>query len=318
MTALAKIPTADVAKVDWSLLPSGKLAGDPAGSLALGMAPASIVNGGAAAQSEAAARFLAIIDPLVNAERFAELHRVYPCRADLIQHLANQNQVSKRTIYRLLQEWDRGGISGLARKMRADKGQSRVLNDASVNFIVAHVLPKVGVFGNLSNADVWRWHKEEHRWREEHAGKPLSHADRVRYAGYVDTEGRLLPSAQLSQASYATFCRGIARIPELIKLMARRGDEGHRNAETISFRDYESIQPLDYVVMDHRVLDIFCLIPERGGVEARAPLADGRVGHADAEMVGLVHRRDPFQRFHRRGVEAGVRQLRPSERAVLG
>jgi transposase InsO family protein len=75
-------------------------------------------------------------------------------------------------------------------------------------------------------------------------------------------DGCLLPSAQLPKVSYATFCRQVARIPEVIKTMARGGDDAYRNAELISHRDLASILPTDFVVMDHRVLDIFCLVPE--------------------------------------------------------
>jgi hypothetical protein len=51
--------------------------------------------------------------------------------------------------------------------------------------------------------------------------------------------------------------------------MGRQGDEAYRNGELISFRDLAAPWPLDYVVMDHRVLDIFCLIPKREGGKCR-------------------------------------------------
>jgi hypothetical protein len=256
---------------DWALSPAGKLSGDPAGTLALGMAPATGVNGSELAQAEAAEEFRAVIEPIINPNRHADLQGRFPRKGELLQHLAGEHQVSTRTLYRRLQRWGTGGITGLTRKARADKGSSRALNTASVNFVIAAVLPKAGVYGEYSNADVWRLHEEERRWRQEHASKRLSEADRIRYAGYLDAEGRFLPSAQLSKASYATFRRQIAKIPELVKLMARKGNEGYRNAELISFRDFTSIQPLDYVVMDHRVLDIFCLIRNRDGWKLARP-----------------------------------------------
>jgi transposase InsO family protein len=155
--------------------------------------------------------------------------------------------------------------------MRADKGQSRALNSASVNFIIAAALPKPGAYGENSNADIWRLHEEERGWRENHVGKALSRSDRAKYAGYVDSEGQLLPSARLSEASYTTFCRTVAKIPELVKLMARRGQEGYRNAELLSFRDIAAVAPMDYLIMDHRLLDIFCMFPERGGWKLARP-----------------------------------------------
>ncbi|MGB9456955.1 MAG: transposase domain-containing protein [Bryobacteraceae bacterium] len=247
---------------DWTISPSGKLTGDPAGSLALGMAPAGALNGSEQAQAEAAELFRTVIERIINPERYADLHRRYPRRRALVQHLAEEHQKSARTIYRLVDCYQKKGITGLIRKLRSDKGQPKALNTASVNFIIAAALPKAGSYGELSTADIWRVHEEERQWREKHAAKPLSQADRVKYAGYVDAEGRFLPSAQLSTAAYSTFRRQVNKIPELVKLMARRGQDVYRNAELISFRDYESIQPLDYVVMDHRVLDIFCMVPD--------------------------------------------------------
>lgn len=279
---------AQPAKVqDWKLSPDGKLTGDPAGSLALGMAPAGALNGSELAQAEAGDLFRAIIEPIVNPARYADLHQKYPRKADLVQHLAEQHQSSKRTVYRLLDCYQKKGITGLIRKMRSDKGQARVLNTASVNFIISAVLPRAGSYGELSNADVWRLHEEERQWREQHTAKPLSHADRIKYAGYVDSEGRLLPSAQLAQASYATFCRQIAKIPELVKTMARKGEDAYRNAELISFRDFNSIQALDYVVMDHRVLDIFCLIRDgRAGWKLARPWLTAAIDMRTRKWLG--------------------------------
>src|ERR1035438_7577560 len=65
---------------DWTLSPEGKLAGDPAGSLALGMAPAGALNGSEEAQAEAAELFRTIIEPIINPQRYADLHRQYPRR----------------------------------------------------------------------------------------------------------------------------------------------------------------------------------------------------------------------------------------------
>ena len=251
------------------------------------MAPAGALNGSELAQTEARELFRAIIEPIINPERYADLHRAFPRRKDLVQHLAEQHRRSARTVYRLLDCYQRaGGITGLVRKIRSDIGRSRALNSASVNFVIAAVLPRAGTYGEMSNADVWRLHEEERRWREQHAGKILGQADRIQYAGYVDAEGRLLPSAQLSTASYPTFCRQIARIPEVVKLMARRGDDAYRNAELISFRDYQSLLPLDYVVMDHRVLDIFTMVKDRGGWKLVRPWLTAAIDQRTRKWLG--------------------------------
>ncbi|MDR3701998.1 MAG: DDE-type integrase/transposase/recombinase [Candidatus Sulfopaludibacter sp.] len=241
-------------------LSTSELTGAPAESLALGLRRAVGLNGSEAAQAEAGAEFRNIIDPILNPERFAELHRAFPRRCDLVQHLAEQHQMSARSIYRRIEAWEQKGITGLLRKIRSDKGSPRALNQASINFIIAYELPKPGVYGEYSNAEIWKIHEEERAWRQAHASKPLSPENRAKYAGCLDTEGRFLPSAQLSQASYATFCRQVDKLPELVKTMARKGQDAYRNHELLSFRDYNSILPLDYVVMDHRVLDIFSMV----------------------------------------------------------
>src|SRR5271157_504290 len=54
-------------------------------------------------------------------------------------------------------------------------------------------------------------------------------------------------------------------IPEMVRTLSREGNEAYRNSqEIISHRDIAAVKPLDYVVMDHRVLDIFCLVRDRG------------------------------------------------------
>lgn len=111
---------------DWALTPEGKLAGNPDGSLALGMEPVGALNGSEQAQAEAGELFKLIIDPIINSTRYPEMHRAYPRRADLVANLAKQNNKSSRTVYRLLKAWQTNGITALARHVRVDKGKSRL------------------------------------------------------------------------------------------------------------------------------------------------------------------------------------------------
>jgi len=278
---------ADLAKAqDWALSPSGELVGDPAGSLALGMAPAAGINGREEAQSKAAARFRAIIEPIVNPERFPELHCQFPRREDLIQHLASEHGTSRSTIYRQLGKWQSGGITGLTRPIRSDKGIPRAVNIAGRNFIIAASLPKPECYGEQSCAEIWRMYKEERRWREAQTGKPLSRADRIKYAGCVDADGALLPSAQLSAASYDAVRDVVNRVPELIKLQARKGDEGYRNAELLSYRDIGATAPMDFCVMDHRLLDAVCMIRDRGGWRVGRPWLTAAIDYRSRKWLG--------------------------------
>jgi transposase InsO family protein len=238
-------------------------------SLALGLSPVVGLNGSELAQAKASEQYRRIIQPVLNPEGHPELRGLG--RTELIQHIADQTGKKVRTVYRILERWEEQGITGLTRKIRADRGNPRALNDAAKEFIVTAVLPEAGVRGEFSVRETYRVYEEERRWRASHAGKPLSQADRVEYRRYVGSDGCLLASAQLPEASYDTFCREVNRLPDLVKAMARHGEEGYKNGELLSFRDIASTSPLDYVVMDHRVLDIFAMVRTRTGWDLQRP-----------------------------------------------
>jgi transposase InsO family protein len=250
----------------WHLTADGKLG---AGS----GAPVSVkgLNGNEAEQTKAGLQFRRLIDPIINPDRYPDLHSRFQRKSDLLEHIARENGIHPRTLRRKLERWEEKAINGLTRKIRGDKGIPRALNAAGRELIISSFLPKARSHGELSVRDIFREYEEERRWRANQAGKLLCATDRVRYARYVGADGRLLSSAQLPKASYPTFCRQVAQIPELIKTMARQGEKAYRNGELISYRDLAHVQPLDYVVMDHRVLDIFCLIPERRGWKLARP-----------------------------------------------
>jgi hypothetical protein len=70
----------------------------------------------------------------------------------------------------------------------------------------------------------------------------------------------------LPELCYDTLRRYFGRIPEVVRVMARRGEEAFSNTqELISFRDLAALSPLDYAVMDHRRLDVFCMVHGRDG-----------------------------------------------------
>ncbi|MBZ5584242.1 MAG: DDE-type integrase/transposase/recombinase, partial [Acidobacteriia bacterium] len=255
-------------------------------ALALTLAPAVGLNGSEAEQARAGEQFRLLIDPIINPERYPDLHSRFARKTDLLDHIARENGLSARTLRRRLQRWEEQQIVGLTRKIRVDKGIPRALNEAAREFILGAVLPNPGAYGELSTRDVFRVYEEERRWRSLNAREPLSPADRARYRRYIGPDGCLTPAAQLPEASYATFCRCVAQIPELVKTMARGGDEAYRNGELITYRDLESIQPLDYVVMDHRVLDMFCLIPERRGWRLGRPWLTAAIDMRTRKWLG--------------------------------
>lgn len=120
--------------------------------------------------------------------------------------------------------------------------------------------------------DIYRAYLDEREWRAKHAGQIMCDGERGKYARYLTEDGRLSPSAQLPEASYSSFRNWFDRIPEIAKVMAREGDEAfHNTQEILSFRDLCAVKPLDYVVMDHRRLDFFCLVSEKGGWKLMRP-----------------------------------------------
>ena len=191
-------------------------------------------------RAEAGRRYR-IIEPLVESARFAELWaQAAGMRLALIKYLTRQHQIGQTTIYRWLKAFKARGLPGLVTRDRADKGRPRVMTPAALDWLLAAALPKPGVYGELSAKEIYRAYQEERAWR---ATRP-------------DKTGPTLP-----QVSYRTLCEWAGRIPEVVRVMAREGEEAFAaTQEIISFRDLSAIQPLDYVVMDHRRLDFFCMV----------------------------------------------------------
>ncbi|HUI80154.1 MAG TPA: hypothetical protein VLY24_19640 [Bryobacteraceae bacterium] len=159
------------------------------------------------------------------------------------------------------------GYRGLVRRGRSDLGRARALNRAAVEFVQSAAL-----FYD-SAMEVFRAYQEERQWRAERAGKQLTRTE-VAQCGvrYIDPRGRLCESAQLPKADYKTILRCIARLPKVARVMARQGEEAFSNSqEIISWRNIGALQPMDYVVMDHRMLDLHALVRTRDGWRLARP-----------------------------------------------
>ncbi len=181
------------------------------------------------------------------------------------------------------------GISGLIPRDRSDKGKPRRFGDADLEFILGAALPSRGLNGIFSVREIYRLHTEERVWRDDHLGKKLSDPDQKRYKAYLDCDGRLSERMRLNSASYATFLRWYERIPEVVRTMAREGGEAYQNRhEIISHREISATNPLQYVVMDHRRLDIFCLIRERRGWKLARPWLTAAIDMRTRKWLGWV------------------------------
>lgn len=235
-------------------------------ALHLALTPPAGLNLTEAARAEAERRYQ-IIEPIVRPEAFRLVwaeHRNR--RSRLVETIAAQNGISRRTLYAWLIAWKKGGLPGLVKKARQDKGLPRSLNPAALDFLLTAALPKPGSYGELSVCEIRRAYEEERVWRAAHATKPLKEFERRKYIRYLGEDERLLPSAQLPVASPETFRRWFNRIPEAVKALARQGESAFsNNCEILSYRDLKHVQPMDFCVFDHRMLDVFALAPARSG-----------------------------------------------------
>ncbi len=209
------------------------------GQLALGLTAPQGPNLSAEDRAEAERRYR-VIEPLVTPERFRGLWaQAKGRRGALIALLAREHKTAARTIYHWLKAFDGGGLPALVTRDRSDRGKPRVMTSAALDFLLAAALPKPGVYGEMSVQEIWRAYEEERARRAAH------------------DEGK----AALPAVSYRTMATWYGRIPEVVRVMGREGQEAFSNSqEVISFRDLSAIQPLEYVVMDHRRLDVFCLV----------------------------------------------------------
>jgi len=223
-------------------------------------------------RAQAEARY-AVIEPLIAPERAQQWWLLAQGRkTDLIDLLAKEHKTAPRSIHRWLHAFRTGGLPALVTKDRSDKGQPRVLTPAALDFLVKAAFPHKGAYGRLTIAEIYRAYNEERIWRAAHVAHRMGDFEQHKYARYLDDQARLSSSVLLPAACYKTFCNWFDRIPDVAKVLARDGLEAFSNTqEVISWRNLVNVQPLDYVVMDHRRLDLFCLIPERAGWKLARP-----------------------------------------------
>jgi transposase len=216
-------------------------------------------------QQEAERRY-GVLEPLVKPNLYPALWAKYgPSKTAVVNFLAAQRKTSARTILRWLRQWDEGGLPALAPKDRSDKSKPRKPNAAALDFILAAALPKQGSYGELSARDIFRAYREERAWRASNAAKVLNDFESGKYSRYTDGNGKLSAAAQLPVLSYDTVRRCFYRTPEVVRVLARSGQEAFSNTqEILSFRDLSALAPLDYLVMDHRMLDLWAMVLRDG------------------------------------------------------
>lgn len=230
---------------------------------------------------------LGIIEALVFPERFQEIWKKCGGRKlAVVNYLSAEHGCKARTLRHWATRYGRYGVQGLVNKDRADKGSHRKVNRAAHDLIVALTIPKSGVFGTLTVNEIWRQYVDERTWREEHIGQVLSQAAAKKYTTYVE-DGRLSEKARLPGMSCKTLRACVGDIPEAVRTMARDGQEAYQNTqEILSHRALSEIEPLEYLVMDHRILDVFCRVPVRGGWKIARPWLSAGVDMRTRRFLG--------------------------------
>jgi len=225
-------------------------------------------------KAEAEKRF-EIIEALIFPDRFPEIWKECSGRKLAVVHaLAAQHGRPARTIRHWAMQYRRHGVLGLVNRDRSDKGLRRKSNKALDEFLKGQVIPRPGVFGALTVNEIYRAYVEERNWRSEHIGQVLRGKDAERYAPYLDGDGRLSERWSLPKVTCKTLRAYINMIPEPVRTLARGGQEKYQNTqEIISHRALSELDPLEYLVGDHRLLDVFCRVPVRGGWRLARPWA---------------------------------------------
>jgi hypothetical protein len=244
-------------------------------------------NFGADDKAEAERRF-AIIEPLFFPNRFPEIWRDCAGRKlAVVSKLAARHGCKARTIRRWAMQYKRHGVQGLVNRDRSDKGVRRKLNKAARELIRALAIPKSGVFGTLSGSEMFRAYEEERAWRDGRIGSVLAGSDVQKYAYYLDMDGRLLENARLPRLSCKTLRACVSDIPEAVRTLERDGEEAYRNTqEIISHRAIGDIGPLEFCVMDHRLLDVFARVPVRGGWKLACPWLTAAIDFRTRRWLG--------------------------------
>lgn len=205
-------------------------------------------------------------------KRWAIIEKIVACkrgkREPVVRLMARVSGKSPRTIRNWVDRFEGryypgvSGLEALIDQPRADKGKGRVVNNAAKDLIVRLMVPG-REDGILTIRQAYEAYKEHREQRAKLAGKVLDDETAARLKNYVCDDGRLKPDAQLPEVSYETFRSYVRQIPEPLLVMARGGEEEFDKTQApLSYRNYESIPPLDYVVMDHRQLDLFCILPD--------------------------------------------------------
>ena len=115
-------------------------------------------------------------------------------------------------------------------------------------------------------------------------------------------------------------------VPDLVRPDSRdaadagaRWREAYKNREEIiSHRDIAAVEPLDYVVMDHRRLDVFALVKERGAWKLVRPWLTAAIDMRTRKWLGWCIVETPSSDSIAARAEKAVYRFRTTEALFTG
>jgi putative transposase len=189
-------------------------------------------------QQQQAAQRLAMIEPLIDwragKKRTIALPggRYVETAEQLVQWLAEQHQVSARTLWNWDKRWREGGEGALADTDRADKGKSKFFrkHPLAAEFIKSKFLSE----GRISKEAAFFALKREWSRLYNHGSKAPSY-ETVR--AFIEAE-----------------------IPEPVKILAREGERAYEErCAPYVLRDPGRMAPNDWWVSDHMIHDVWVM-----------------------------------------------------------
>lgn len=170
-----------------------------------------------------------------------------------LKQAEHASDIPERTLCNWLKRFREGGYNALVDRSRKDKGERRVLNEDALAFLKS-TIREYGT-AQLCGASLFRKYEDSRKWRAHRAKRG-------------DFQGPALPV--LSQRTVDRWFE--QEVPQPVKKRLKGRKAFYDSEEPVIHRDYDKILPMDYVVMDHRMLDIWCLQEQpRGGYKLFRP-----------------------------------------------
>ena len=229
-------------------------------------------------QNAQAMKRLEAIAPLVEFSRRSSSKRSRPTfrtsggvavknMGSLANYLAEQNQVSSRTLWHWYTRYRKHGYTGLVDRIRADKGKSR--------FLEAHPAIRAYV---------------ENKYLRERLSVQLVYQALLRDLTSIDLDCARAPS-------YSTVRAYLQQLPKPLVILSREGKrEFQERCEPYLLTNFESLVPNQIWVSDHGQHDVWVRNDQFSGVSANAavrPWLTAVIDMRSRKIVGTAWSANP-------------------------